>query len=407
MIRTPRPALADDAPRLLLWARAMLVAAELGLLTLAAVWLEARLPWPPLLLLWLGHLTLIAPLALRGAAMAPAEAALHLAADAAVLGGLVYFTGGYANPSIFLLLTPLILGAVALRGVQVWFLALWVGLLYTLLMRYYQPLALAVSDEAAVDLHLTGMWLNFLLTAALVAAFVGALAAALRRRDAALAREREERLRDEQLFALGLQAAAAAHDLATPLASARLTLDALREDYAGDDELGPPLDQLSAQMQRMEAVLRRLGDAARARSGERASPDARPVGLWLAQVAERWGLLHPGLCIALELPDGLPVLAVDAALETVLMTLLNNAAEASPESVTLAARLEDGQLCLEVRDRGPGLGREAGNPGKPGGWGVGLDLARGAVARMGGELRVADAPEGGVRATLGLPLESP
>jgi two-component system sensor histidine kinase RegB len=402
MIRSSHSALADDAPRLLLWARAMLVAAELGLLALAAVWLDARLPWSPLLLLWLGHLALIAPLALRSAAMASAEASLHLAADAAVLGGLVYFTGGYANPSISLLLVPLILGAVALRGLQVWGLALWVGLLYTLLMHYYQPLALAVSDAAAVDLHLTGMWLNFLLTAALVAAFVGALAAALRRRDAALARAREERLRDEQLFALGLQAAAAAHDLATPLASARLTLDAMREDFSGDEELAPPLDRLSGQMARMEAVLRRLGDAARARGEEAAGPEVQAAGIWLAQVAERWGLLHPGLRILLELPEDLPELAADPALETVLMTLLNNAVEASPDSVTLVAGWGEGQLMVAVRDQGPGLGA-----GKTSGWGVGLELARGAVARMGGELTIEDLQQGGVQATLRVPLEAP
>ncbi len=390
--------LTAEVPALLLKARALLVVTELGILLLAAVLLDARLPLPPLLLLWLGHLTLIAPLLLRNDELTQTEAALHLVADAAVLGGQVYFTGGYANPAISLLLVPLILGAVTLRGAQVWLLALWVGALYTLLMRYYQPLALAVSEQAAVDLHLAGMWLSFLLTAALVAAFVGALAAALRRRDAALAQEREERLRDEQLFALGLQAAAAAHDLATPLASVRLTLDDLRGDYAGDEELEPPLTRISGQLKRMEAVLHRLGDAARAR-GEVSGSDV-DAGIWLARVAERWGLLHPGRAVVLDLPEGLPLIVDDVALETVLMTLMNNAADASPDTIILAAGAENAGWRVEVRDRGPGL-----NTKKDGGWGVGLDLARGAVSRMGGTLEVDDSPEGGVTARISLPLE--
>jgi two-component system sensor histidine kinase RegB len=88
-----------------------------------------------------------------------------------------------------------------------------------------------------MHLHLQGMWRKFMLTVALVAVFVGALAAALRRRDAELAQAREQRLRDEQLFALGLQAASAAHDLATPLASVRLTLDELQQTFSGDEDL--------------------------------------------------------------------------------------------------------------------------------------------------------------------------
>lgn len=395
-MRDTLPALADDTPRRLLTARAALVTVELSLLALGAGVLEAHLPWSPLAVLLLAHLALIAPLAWRGTGMTGVEATLHLAADAALLAGLVYFTGGYANPSISLLLAPLILGAVILPGAQVWLLAIWVGGLYTVLMRHYQPLA--VSGQTAVDLHLTGMWLNFLLTAALVAAFVGSLASALRRREATLAQEREQRLRDEQLFALGLQAAAAAHDLATPLASVRLRLDGLREDYTGDDELGPPLTLLSEQVARMETVLRRLGDAARSRS-ERGGKKL-PAAQWLAHAVERWGLMHPGVEVALDLPSGLPEIAGEATLESVLMTLLNNAAQASPHFVAVSAQAEGDHLRLSVRDGGAGLGKT-----DTVGWGVGLELAQAAVARLGGRLTVADGIEGGVRAELLLPLE--
>ncbi|MBI5329320.1 MAG: HAMP domain-containing histidine kinase [Betaproteobacteria bacterium] len=394
----PRPPLPDDTPRRLLMARAAMAAAELGLLWLAVWLLEARLPLTPVAALWLAHLALIVPLAVRGVGMTHAEAALHLAADAALLAGLVYFTGGYANPSISLLLAPLILGAVLLPGPQVWLLAAWVGGLYTLLMRHYQPLILSVSDQTAVDLHLAGMWLNFLLTAALVAAFVGSLASALRRRDAALAQEREQRLRDEQLFALGLQAAAAAHDLATPLASVRLTLDGLREEYARDDELELPLERMSGQLERVETVLQRLGDAARSRNERNGGH--LPADQWLARTVERWGLLHPDAGVTMDLPAGLPDLAEDVGLETVLMTLLNNAADASAKPITLSLRQEGARLLLRVRDQGAGL-----SAGKSAGWGVGLELAQAAVARRGGLLTVRDAEDGGALAELTLPLE--
>mgnify|MGYP002345790946 CR=1 FL=1 len=400
-----REVLPREAQLRLLLTRAALGLGEVLGILLALSQLNARLPLPSLVLLLLLHTLLngVAWARLRAGGTPRFEVAIHLAADAALIAALVYLTGGYANPFISLLLVPLILAAVTLPALFAWGMALWVGGLYTLLMDHYQPLALQVSAEAAVDLHLRGMWLNFLLTAALVAAFAGRLAAALRRRDAELAEAREARLRDEQLFALGVQAAAAAHDLATPLASLRLTLDDLKRDYAGDDELEAPLTLLAEQSARMQQVLARLGDAARAR-GAAACP-AQPTGAWLARVVEHWGLLRPEARVRLDTAEALPERAHDPGLEAVLLTLLNNAADVSPEAIEVRAGRADGGIVIEVRDHGPGLAGENVTSGAKSGWGVGLDLARATVARLGGELSLADHPGGGALARVVLPPE--
>ena len=385
-----------EAVNLLLVVRGALILGEAVLLGLAVLLLAARLPWEPLMVLVGLHLILLAWGILgRHQGLSQIETLLHLSVDAALIGGLVYFTGGYANPFISLLLVPLILGAVLLPLRLAWALAAWVGCLYTLLMSYYQPLALGVSPEAAVHLHLQGMWLNFLLTAVMVAAFTGALAAVLRRREADLARAREQRLRDEQLFALGLQAASAAHDLATPLASVRLTLDDLRQDFSGDVDLSPPLDLMAGQLLRVEAVLARLGQAARSRETVAGPPMAGRE--WLARTLERWGLLHPDVHVSLQAPDDLPSVEDDPVLEAVLLTLLNNAQEASPGQVALQAFVVGDMLRLEVADRGPGMGA------KPSGWGVGVELAQAALERVGGRLELVDRGEGGVMARADIP----
>lgn len=391
------------AQQRLIKVRAALILGEWLGITLLALVLHARLPMLSLTLILALHVVLngVAWLRLRAGGAARTEVALQLAVDAASIGALVFLTGGYANPFISLLLVPLILAAVTLPPFHAWAMALWVGGLYTLLMRFYHPLQIEVSAEAAVDMHLSGMWLNFLLTAALVAAFAGRQAATLRRRDAELAEAREQRLRDEQLFALGLQAATAAHDLATPMASVRITLDELRRDYAGDDELEPSLELLSGQVARMQAVLDRLGESARARGGAAGPPIA--ASRWLQRILEHWGLLWPQARVMLELEPGLaddaPVLTDDPALEAVLLVLLNNAAQVSPEQVQVRAYQSRDELIIEVIDAGGGLAS-----GKPEGWGVGLDLARATLERMGGQLEIASAVTGGVRARVSLLL---
>lgn len=405
-LRVDHEVLPSAAQQRLIKVRAALILAEWLGVALLSLGLHARLPLLSLALILGLHVVLngVAWLRLRAGGAALTEVALQLMVDAACIGALVFLTGGYANPFISLLLAPLILAAVTLPPLHAWSMAIWVGGLYTLLMRFYHPLQIEVSPEAAVDMHLSGMWLNFLLTAALVAAFAGQQAATLRRRDAELAQAREQRLRDEQLFALGLQAATAAHDLATPMTSVRITLDELRRDYAGDDELEQPLALLSSQVMRMQAVLERLGESARAR-GSRLTPAApsMPAQVWLARVLEHWGLMWPQVSVQLEVADdvaeNLPLLADDPALEAVLVVLLNNAAQASPDAVVLRASRVGLDLSLEVRDGGGGL-----QSGKASGWGVGLELARAALDRMGGILQIGESEMGGVSARVILPL---
>ena len=401
--RVDKEALPVAALRRLIEVRVALLLGEglgIGLLLFA---LHARLPLLPLtMILGLhGMLNGIAWVRLRAGGPGSMEILLQLAADAACIGALVFLTGGYANPFISLLLVPLILAAVTLPPLHAWGMALWVGSLYTLLMLFYRPLQIQVSPAAAMDMHLSGMWLNFLLTAALVAAFAGRQAASLRRRDAELAREREQRLRDEQLFSLGLQAATAAHDLATPMASVRITLDELRHDYLGDDELGPSLSLLTSQVNRMQVVLDRLGDLARAR-GDRAGLPL-PVTDWLKRTLERWGLMWPQSRVTLEIEPELAATPMqlddDPALEAVLVVLLNNAAQVSPASIVLRASLRQQDLLLEVEDAGGGL-----DSGKVEGWGVGLELARATLERLGGSLNILAADTGGVNARVLLPF---
>jgi signal transduction histidine kinase len=111
--------------------------------------------------------------------------------------------------------------------------------------------------------------------------------------------------------------------------------------------------------------------------------------------------MWPAIPVHLELHGELGVIEGDAALEAVLTTLLNNAAQASPGDVSVTATRAGESLVIQVADRGPGLASEN---GKPHGWGVGLELAQGAMARRGGSLGVNDRPGGGVVARLEISL---
>jgi PAS domain S-box-containing protein len=116
------------------------------------------------------------------------------------------------------------------------------------------------------------------------------------------------------------------------------------------------------------------------------------------------------------IPDDLPSGVVDAAaLQQVLVTLLENALDAIPAKgrVTVAAEVEDHALLLVVSDDGPGLGADPERlfadfiTTKPDGTGLGLPTARRICRDHGGWLDGANRSGGGAVFTARLRLDDP
>jgi two-component system sensor histidine kinase RegB len=114
-----------------------------------------------------------------------------------------------------------------------------------------------------------------------------------------------------------------------------------------------------------------------------------------------------------HLGHDLPMVS-DTALKQMVYNVLDNALEASPGKVVLAAGLQAGSLCLTVTDAGPGFTPEVlAQLGKPynstkgrTGSGLGLFLAVNVARTLGGRVMAGNRPEGGAVVTMTLPLSA-
>ena len=228
----------------------------------------------------------------------------HLLADLTAFAVLVFFSGGVTNPFVSLMLVPVVIAAISLRPRWVWLLAAVAGVFYGLLLLYYRPLAVA-DPVAAYGMHLAGMWFNFLISAGLIAFFVTRMHAALRARDQELSALREKQLRDERIVALGTQAALAAHELATPLATIQTTAHELAREFANDPDIGADCHLLEKQAQACKLILTQLAARAQdsvaritaarrlARRADRALAGAAPRRADRVHAASGSPRLHP------------------------------------------------------------------------------------------------------------------
>jgi two-component system sensor histidine kinase RegB len=337
-----------------------------------------------------------------------AEFFTHLLTDLTAWAVLVFFSGGVTNPFVSLMLVPVVIAAISLAAPYVWALAIIAGAYYGLLLFNYIPLAIP-DAVTAYGMHLGGMWFNFLISAGLIAFFVTRMNASLREREQALAALREKTLRDERILALGTQAALAAHELATPLASIAMTAAELAREYANDPEISQECRLLTEQATVCKTLLNRLAERARD-----SSPRQMLAAAWLDAIVERWKIMRPQINARVTCSDALATLSIAPPdeLEQSLMNLFNNAADVSPEAVEILARHEADALCIDICDRGPGFSdharAQAGRrlfTSKPGhGLGLGLTLTHATVERLGGEVTLTERSGGGACVRVRLPL---
>ena len=125
-----------------------------------------------------------------------------------------------------------------------------------------------------------------------------------------------------------------------------------------------------------------------------------------------WRPTHAGVPVtyACDRLDGAAVVA-GASLRQAIWNLLDNAAEASPHAIAIAARRHDDALVVAIADQGPGFPPERlamiGRPyqsTKGAGHGVGLFLTANVARRLGGQIEARNPVGGGAEVTLTLPL---
>ncbi len=382
-----------------------------------AVWVAVQslhmwLPLKPLVLILAGMAVLNLLTWLRLALSWPVrdgELFAQLTLDVLALTGLLYYTGGSTNPFAPLYLLPITLTAAALPRAHTWFMVGLAVACYTALLFVYVPLPGAHAmhgDE--FQMHVVGMWLGFLVSAALIATFAVRMSATLRERDRLAAAMREQALKHERVLALGTLATGAAHELGTPLSTLAVLLKDMAPEKPVDTET---LAILRAQVARSKEILASLSASAGAVRAEAGAPQA--LDRWLEALVRGWQARRPGVQPRLQL-DGTqpaPRIVAEQTLAQAIVNILNNAADASPDVVEVSGRWDTDELTLEIADRGPGLAPEveqrAGEPfitTKGEGLGLGLFLAYTTLNRFGGAVRLLRREGGGTLCRLTLPL---
>ncbi len=401
----------------LFWLRNIAIIAQCTLLGLVYWTIEIVIPWTELITIVtvLSFINLLTWVRLhRKWPISHIEFFLQLLIDVLALSSLLYFSGGSTNPFISLYLLPLTIAAAALPWRYTWVMAVITIACYTLLLFNYVPLPHDHSNHLIeFALHVSGMWLAFVLSTVIIAWFVVKMSSSIRERDQDLAKAREHALRNEQIIALGTLAAGAAHELGTPLSTMAVVTRELQQEYAQDSEFQNNIRILRDQISHCKQTLTQL--LAKAGQNRTEHGSQLPVDEFLAQILDKWKLIRPSVSFTYQSSDFQPIPHImdNQLLSQSILNLLNNAADASSKCIEIKSNWDNKILHLEIIDDGEGLTAEAMQRAgeaffsskKPGqGFGIGLFLANANIERFGGSVRLFNLEKGGACTQVILPL---
>jgi two-component system, sensor histidine kinase RegB len=296
----------------------------------------------------------------------PDRAAWLLAFDTAQLTVLLFLTGGLQNPFSFMILGPSLIAATALPPRMTLMIGVFASLCATALVFVHFPLPWA-SDEPMIfpPLYIMGLWFSILLAIGFIGVYAWQVAEESRRLADALTATELVLAREQHLSQLDGLAAAAAHELATPLSTIAVVAKELERAVGPDSPHAEDVTLLREQIQRCREILAKLTELSTHAPGE---PFDR---LRISALVEELIAPHRnfGIDIDVVLPDDRttePMGARNPALLYGLGNLVENAVDFARAKVEVAVRWTANQVAITIADDGPGFSPEImGRIGEP------------------------------------------
>ena len=283
------------------------------------------------------------------------QTAVYLAYDLAQLALLLYLTGGLLNPFALLMLAPVTISASLLEARTTVLLVVFASLLSTILLVFHEPLPwLGLPPDIPLQYRL-GIWTALLLALAFIPAYVWRVSHEGRRLSAALAKTRDVLAREQRLSELDGLAAAAAHQLGTPLSTITLISGELQNLTGLPDDMKEDIALMHEQANRCRDILASLT----AQNADDPVLSHMPLHALLDEAVLEIGPHEKQLGISCQanglLATAEPIVARQPELIYGLGNIIENAVSFAKAQVFVRARYSAQQVTIDVIDDGPGF----------------------------------------------------
>ena len=350
------------------------------------------------------------------------EAAVLLAYDILQLSALLYLTGGLDNPFALLFLAPVMISAVSLPSPLTLCLAGLTAIAATTLVFIHLPLPWYPGAGLTLPfLYSGGIWTAIVLGVAFVGFYASRVAEEARRLSDALAATELVLAREQHLTQLDGLAAAAAHELGTPLATITLVVKELARLLPQTGPVHDDLLLLTQEVGRCRAILRKIASLGHEDESMLATVTFGDMIEEVVSPQRDFGVM---VRVEKQGTGPEPVTIRNAGIIYGLGNLIENAIDFARNEVSIQASWSKEHIVAIIRDDGPGFSPEIFNRiGEPyvttrlarrakteegSGLGLGLFIAKTLLERSGASVVTtnASAPDSGAIIAIRWPRKS-
>ncbi len=331
-------------------------------------------------------------------------ATFALGFDTIQLATLLFFTGGFTNPFIVLMLAPITIAATVLSGRSVIFLMA-ISLMAYGVMFFATPLPWPIPQQFS-PLFLGGCAASVFISGAFLVLYVRRVAREARRLSEALNASRLALEYEQRISAFGALAAAVAHELGSPLSTIAIVSSELAHGLKGS-EFSEDIELLQAQTNRCSTI---LADFSKHNVLSDKSFEEMPLRDYILRVLDPYRREN----IAIEIiADGIgdePLWPLSPSLMHGVGNILHNACQFAKSVVRIMIHWQGQAVTMRIEDDGPGFSEEllprlgtayaSGRKEGEHGMGLGLFIAKMLLERSGGNVTFANGSMGGALITL-------
>jgi two-component system sensor histidine kinase RegB len=285
----------------------------------------------------------------------PERAAYLLGFDIAELAALLYLTGGLENPFSFLLLGPVLISATALPPRMTLLLGVFAVLCATVLIFFHYQLPWEGEEQLQLpETYVVAVWLSILLAIGYIGVYTWQVAEEARQLSDALAATELVLAREQHLSQLDGLAAAAAHELGTPLATITVVVREIERALDAHSPFAEDVKLLREQAQRCREILSKITELP---TGE--PFDRVPLSALIEEAAAPHR--HFGVSVEMKLPPDQtdqPLGARNPAIRYGLGNLIENAVDFANKRVEILVEWTTAEVRITISDDGPGFALE-------------------------------------------------
>jgi len=285
----------------------------------------------------------------------PDRAAYILGFDIAQLAALLYLTGGLENPFSFLLLGPVLISATALPPHVTLLIGVFAVLCATVLIFVHYELPWDSAEPLVLpETYVVGVWLSILLAIGYIGVYTWQVAEEARQLSNALAATELVLAREQHLYQLDGLAAAAAHELGTPLATITVVVREIERALENNSPYADDVKLLREQAHRCREILSKITEL----------PTSEPFDrVPLSALIEEAVAPHRNFGVSIDVNftsdrADEPFGARNPAIRYGLGNLIENAVDFANKRVEIVGAWSPHEVSITINDDGPGFAPE-------------------------------------------------